>query len=145
MTEDRIRRILVVTDHAEPTPELISTIRKRAEAGDVQFRVVVLNPARAEVHLLHPERHDRAREAEDVLHRVVEELEAATGGRVIGSVSVRHDPMDAVEEVLFSEPVDEIMLHVAPHGLSTRLHQDLQHRLQHVGLPVLSVPHRVVS
>jgi hypothetical protein len=76
-----------------------------------------------------------------VLHRANGVLEEAAGGRVIGSVSVRHDPMDAVEEVLFSEPIDEIMLHLAPHGLSTRLHQDLQHRLQHFGLPILVVPH----
>ena len=56
-------------------------------------------------------------------------LERAAGGPVIGSVSVRNDPMDAVEETIFSEPIDEIMLSVAPHGLSTRLHQDLPHRL----------------
>ncbi len=145
MTPTRVSRILIVTDVAPPSPELAAAVRHRSEQGPAQFRVVVPNPARAELHLLHPERHDRAREAEDVLHRVVEELEASAGGRVIGSVSVRHDPMDAVEEVLFSEPIDEIMLHVAPHGLSTRLHQDLQHRLQHAGLPVLSVPHHVVS
>ena len=30
----------------------------------MQFRLVVLNPARAELHLLHPERHDKAAEAE---------------------------------------------------------------------------------
>ena len=141
----RITRILILTDVAEPSPELVDSIRHRHERGPAQFRVVVPNPAQAELHLLHPERHDRAREAEDVLHRVVEELEAAAGGRVIGSVSVRHDPMDAVEEVLFSEPIDEIMLSLAPHGLSSRLHQDLQHRLRHGGLPVLSLPHRVVT
>jgi len=139
MTEDRIRRILVVTDHAEPTPELISTIRKRAEAGDVQFRVVVLNPARAEVHLLHPERHDKAVEAEQVLRRALPDLESAAGGPIIGSVSVRHDPMDAIEEVIFSEPVDEVLVAVPTHHLATVLHQDLQHRLKHFDLPVTAV------
>ena len=34
---------------------------------------------------------------------------------------------------------DEIMLSVAPHGLSTWLHQDLAHRLHHFGLPVTVV------
>ena len=145
MTPSRVSRILIVTDVAAPSAELVTAIRHRRDQGPAQFRVVVPNPARAELHLLHPERHDRAREAERVLHQAIEALELAARGRVIGSVSVRHDPMDAVEEVLFSEPIDEIMLHVAPHGLSTRLHQDLQHRLQHAGLPVLSVPHHVVS
>ena len=145
MTPSRVSRILIVTDVATATPELVAAVCHRRDQGPAQFRVVVPNPARAELHLLHPERHDRAREAEQVLHPAVPVLEAAVGGRVVGSVSVRHDPMDAVEEVLFSEPIDEIMLHAAPHGLSARLHQDLQHRLQHHGLPVLSIPHRVMT
>jgi hypothetical protein len=131
--------MLVVTDHAEPSEALLEAISRRAESGRVQFRVVVPNPARAELHLLHPERHDKAQAAEQVLHEALPELERAAGGRVIGTVSVRNDPMDAIEEVIFSEPIDEIMLSVAPHGLSTRLHQDLQHRLAHFGLPVTVV------
>ena len=145
MTPTRVSRILIVTDVAAPSDELVAAIRQRRDQGPAQFRVVVPNPARAELHLVHPERHDRAREAEDVLRRALEVLELAADGRVIGSVSVRHDPMDAVEETLFSEPIDEIMLHLAPHGLSIRLHQDLQHRLQHYGLPILVVPHRQVT
>ena len=141
MTEARTLRILVVTDHADATPALLDAIRHRAETGDVQFRVIVLNPARAELHLLHPERHDKAAEAEQALLKATPALEQAAGGPVIGSVSVRHDPMDAVEETLFSEPIDEIMLSVPAHGLSTRLHQDLPHRLHHFGLPVTVVQH----
>ena len=139
MLEERTLRILVVTDHAEPTPELREAIRHRAETGDVQFRLTVLNPARAEVHLLHPERHDKARQAEQVLIRALPDLEAAAGGPVIGSVSVRHDPMDAIEEVVYSEPVDEIMLAIPEHHISSWLHQDLAHRLRHFGLPVIVV------
>ncbi|MGZ6752748.1 MAG: hypothetical protein ACXVEJ_04705, partial [Nocardioides sp.] len=103
MTDVRRTRVLVVTDHAEPTEELLAAIRGRAAEDGAQFRVLVLNPARAEVHLLHPERHDKAAEAEQVLLAALPELEAAAGGPVIGSVSVRHDPMDAVEETIFSE------------------------------------------
>ncbi|MCW2806067.1 MAG: hypothetical protein JWQ93_22 [Marmoricola sp.] len=136
----RRTRILVVTDSAEPTAALVEAIRHRAESGDVQFRVVVPNPARAELHLLHPERHDKAHEAEQVLDKALPGLEIAAGGRVIGSVSVRNDPMDAIEETIFNEPVDEIMLSVARHGFATRLHQDLPHRLEHFGLPVTVVP-----
>src|SRR3954452_7528454 len=88
-------RVLVVTDAAEPSPSLREAIRHRAEAHDAQFRLVVLNPARAEVHLLHPERHDKTAEAEAVLRAALPALEAAAEARVIGSVSVRHDPMDA--------------------------------------------------
>ncbi len=45
-------------------------------------------------------------------------LEAAAGRPVIGSVSVRHDPMDVVEDVLRNEPIDEIILAVSTHFLA---------------------------
>jgi hypothetical protein len=139
MTDERIARILVITDRTAATPELIEAIRERSERGPSQFRVVVPNPAAAELHLLHPERHEKAAEAEMVLLRALPDIEEAARGHVIGSVSVRHDPMDAVEEILFSEPVDEIIVSVVSHGIGRWLHQDLQHRLTHFGLPVTSV------
>src|SRR6476646_11213651 len=113
-----VDRVLVVTDVAEPSPELLDALRRRAARSPARFRVVVPNPARAELHLLHPERHDKTAEAEQVLHQALAALELAAGGRVLGSVSVRHDPMDALEEILYSEPIDEIFLSVATHGFS---------------------------
>jgi hypothetical protein len=139
MTQQPATRILVVTDHADPSDELLEAIALRAQTGDVQFRVVVPNPAHAELHLLHPERHDKAHEAEVVLRQALPVLELAAGSPVIGTVSVRNDPMDAIEETIFSEPIHEIMLAIAPHGLSTRLHQDLAHRLRHFNLPITVV------
>lgn len=50
--------------------------------------------------------------------------------------------MDAVEETLFSGPIDEIVLSVPAHHRATVLHQDLQHRLQHFHLPVTVVQGR---
>jgi hypothetical protein len=136
-----LHRVLVVTDAAEPSPSLTEAIRHRAETHDAQFRLVVLNPARAEVHLLHPERHGKAAQAEEVLRKALPTLEAAADAPVIGSVSVRHDPMDAIEETLFNEPVDELLLDVPPHHLSSWLHQDLEHRLAHFHIPVVSIRH----
>lgn len=136
-----IQRVLVVTDAADPSPSLRNAIRHRATTRDAQFRLVVVNPARAEVHLLHPERHDRAREAEAVLRSALPTLEADAGATVIGSVSVRHDPMDAIEEVIYSEPVDEILIDVPTHHLASLLHQDLEHRLAHFHIPVLTIRH----
>jgi hypothetical protein len=134
-------RILVLTDTSEAAPEIVDAIAARAHEN-VRFRLVVLNPARAEVHLLHPERHDRAREAEKVLLRTLVRLEEVTPGHhVVGSVSVRHDPMDAIEETMFAEPVDEILLHVREGTLARRLHQDLPHRLAHYGIPVHTIEH----
>src|SRR5690349_6190477 len=104
MTE-HVDRVLVVTDAPEPSDALLEAIRGRAARSAARFRVVVPNPARAELHLLHPERHDRAVEAEEVLRHALPVLEDAAGGHVIGSVSVQHDPMDAIESVMHAEPV----------------------------------------
>jgi len=145
MPEIRTHRVLVVTDTAEPTRSLREALRDRAENGDVKFRLIVLNPARAELHPLHPERHDRATEAEAALRSTLPQLELAVHAPVIGSVSVRHDPMDAIEETLFSEPVDEIILDVPPHHVSSWLHQDLAHRLAHFRIPVLTIRHETTD
>jgi nucleotide-binding universal stress UspA family protein len=136
---ERTHRILVVTDRTAASPELLHAISERAARDLVQFRVVVTNPAAAELHLLHPERHAKAAEAEAVLRDVLPLIESAAGADVIGSVSVRHDPMDAVEETINNEPIDEIMVCVAPHGLSRLLQRGLPQRLKHLGLPVSSV------
>ncbi len=141
MDYSRRQRVLVVTDRAQPSQTLLKAIRHRAEQGDAQFRLVVVNPARAELHPWHPERHDKAVEAEHVLHAAMPDLTDAAGGRVIGSVSVRHDPMDAIEEILFSEPLDEILVDVPAHHLASLLHQDLEHRLKHHGVPVVTIRH----
>ena len=135
----RPARVLVVTDHTTATPDLVAAMRERAARGTVQFRVLVPNPARAEVHLLHPERHDKAAEAERVLRLALPAFEEAAGNHVIGSVSIRHDSFDAIEEMMLNEPVDEIILSLAPHEISRWLHLDLPHRLAHLDLPVLTV------
>jgi hypothetical protein len=139
VSEDPKARILIVEERADVTDEFLAAIRTRAAAGPAQFRVVVPNPAPAEIHLLHPERHERAAEAERTLRAALPQLEEAAGGPVIGTVSVRHDPMDAIEDVLFNEPIDEIFLSVTTHTIARWLHQDLSSRLAHYGIPVTTI------
>jgi hypothetical protein len=138
MESSQLVRVLVVADHPEATA-LLDALRDRASRGPIDVRVVVPDPARAELHLLHPERHDKAAEAQRKLDASLPGIEAATGGRVTGSVSIRHEPMDVIEDVVFNEPVDEIMLALQLHGLSQRLHHDLPRRIAHLGLPVTTV------
>lgn len=135
----RSARVLVVSQGAAITPDLIAAVRERALRSPARFRLIVPNPAHGEIHLFHPDRHTKADEAEHALLRALPALEAAAGGLVIATVSVRHDPMDAVEDVLFSEPVDEMILALAAHPISTRLHADMAHRLAHYGLPTTIV------
>jgi hypothetical protein len=132
-------RVLVITDRDGASEEVLAAIRDRAAKGAAQFRVVVPNPAKAEFHLLHPQRHDKAAEAETVLRAALPAFEQAAGGHVIGTVSIRHDPYDAVEEVMLSEPVEEIIVSIAPHHLNRWLHLDLPHRLQHFHLPITTL------
>jgi hypothetical protein len=132
-------RILVVSDRTAASAELLGAIAERARRGPVRVRVLVPNPAPAEWHVMHPDRHDKAAEAERVLAEALPAIEQAAEGPVIGTVSIRHDPMDAIEETLHDEPFDEIVLSRAPHDLQRRLHVDLAHRLAHLGLPVTDV------
>ena len=139
MVDQPLSRVLIVEEGAAPTTALLDAIRTRAGQGPTQFRVVVPNPAAAEIHLLHPERHEKAAEAERVLNAALPQFEEAAGGPVIGTVSVRHDPMDAVEDVLFNEPIDEVLISVTTHTIARWLHQDLSSRLRHHGIPVTTI------
>lgn len=139
MTTPELKRVLVVTDRTAATPALLDTIRGRAARGPAEFRILVPNPAAAEWHPTHPERHDKVAEAKVVLAEALPLVEAAAGRPVEGSVSIRHDAMDAIEEALQDEPFDEIILATAPHGVERWLHIDLPHRVAHLGLPVTTV------
>jgi hypothetical protein len=128
-----------MTDRVAATASLLDTIRGRAARGPATFRILIPNPARAEWHPGHPERRDKVVEAERVLARALPLIEEAAGHTVEGFVSIRNDPMDAIEETLREEPFDEIIIATAPHNVERWLHIDLPHRLAHLGLPVTSV------
>jgi hypothetical protein len=132
-------RILVVVERGDPSPALLQAISERARRGPAEFRVLVPNPAPAEWHPFHPERRDKVHEAERVLMRALPRIQDAADDAVRGRVSVRHDPMAAIEEMLHDEPFDEILLATVPHAFERRLHVDLPHRLAHLGLPVTCV------
>jgi hypothetical protein len=131
--------VLVMTDRVAATPSLLDTIRGRVARGPATFRILIPNPASAEWHPMHPERRDKVVEAERVLAQALPLIEEAAGQAVEGSVSIRHDPMDAIEETLREEPFDEIIIATAPHNVERWLHVDLPHRVAHLGLPVTEV------
>jgi hypothetical protein len=54
-------------------------------------------------------------------------------------VSIRHDPIDAVEETVRNGTVHEIIVSTLPHNVARRLHVDLAHRLVHLGLPITTI------
>jgi hypothetical protein len=132
-------RVLVVANITATAPSLIEAVHERAARGPARFHLLVPNPAPADLHLLHPERKDRVSAAERALIRALPILDAAVGSPVTGSLSIRHDPMDAIEDALWSGHFDEIILSTLPHRLSRWLHIDLPGRVRHLGLPVTTV------
>ena len=127
-------RVLVVTDRADVTTELLEALGARARRGSAVFRVLVPNPAPAEWHPFHPERHDKVVEAERVLTRALPAIQDVVDDAVRGRVSLRHDPMAAIEEMLHDEPFDEIVLALSGAHLDR-----LARRVAHLGLPVTAV------
>jgi hypothetical protein len=139
MSTEHPARVLVVAHHTADEPVLLDAIRQRAEQSPAQFVLLVPNPAQAEWHLFHPERRDKVIEAEQTLERALPQLTEAAGGSIRGIVSIRHDPMDAIEDAVHNDHFDEIIISAIPHHLSHRLHLDLADRVQHLGIPVHEV------
>jgi hypothetical protein len=131
--------ILVVAHRTAATPALIEAVRERAQRGPCWFHLLVPNPARPDAELIHLEHRHRVAEGERVLATAVPLLEEAAHRPVDGSVSTRHDPMDAIEEALRDDEFDEIILSTLPRSVSRWLHIDLPRRVAHLGLPVTTV------
>jgi hypothetical protein len=131
--------VLVVAHRTAATPALLEAVRERAERGSARFHLLVPNPAPADWHPLHPERHEKRKEGETILALALPLIDDASGGRTSGSVSTRHDPMDAIEETLRDGDFDEIILSTLPHSVSRWLHVDLPRRVAHLGLPLTTV------
>jgi hypothetical protein len=133
-------RVLVVAHKTAATPALLKAIRERAARGPARFHLLVPNPHHPD--LRHPSEvtHPNVTEGEQVLALALPLIEEACGGcPTDGTVSPRHDPMDAIEETLHEEDFDEIILSTLPHAVSRWLHLDLPHRVAHLGLPLTTV------
>jgi hypothetical protein len=131
--------VLVVAHKTAATPALLDAIGERAERGPARFHLLVPNPHMPgwlPSELAHP----HVSEGEQVLALALPLIEkAAAGCPVDGSVSPRHDPMDAIEEALHGADFDEIILSTLPRAVSRWLHIDLPHRVAHLGLPLTTV------
>lgn len=126
------------------TPALLDAIRARVARGAAGFHVLVPNPAE-HAEITAAERSRTHREGEHALALALPLIDEAAGQHVHGSVSSRHDPMDAIEEQLRAGDFHEVILSTPPHSISSVLHADLAHRVAHLGLPVTTVAARVRS
>jgi hypothetical protein len=125
-------RVLVVAHKTAATPALLEAVRRRAAHGPAAFHLLVPDP--------HPPGlHPHLSEGEQVLALALPLLSEAAGAPVDGTVSPRHDPMDAIEETLRDADYDEIILSTLPRAVSRWLHIDLPRRVAHLGRPVTTV------
>jgi hypothetical protein len=130
--------VLVVAHKTAATPALLEAVRQRAAQGPAWFHLVIPKPHPAgwrPSEAAHPD----VTEGEQILALAVPLIEEATHRPVDGSVSRRHDPMDAIEEALYEGDFDEIILSTLPRSVSRWLHMDLPRRVAHLGLPVTTV------
>jgi hypothetical protein len=130
--------VLVVADKTAATPALLTALRARADRGPVRFHLLVPNPDLASwrpASIQHPD----LTHGEQVLALALPLIEDATASPVTGSVSTRHDPMDAIEQALMNGKFDEIVLSTLPHHVSRWLHVDLPSRVAHLGLPLTTI------
>jgi hypothetical protein len=130
--------VLVVAHKTAATPALLEAVRRRADRGPVRFHLLVPNPHHPSWHPSEA-RHPNVTEGEQVLALALPLMDEAAGTHVDGTVSRRHDPMDAIEEALHDGEFDEIILSTLPHRVSHWLHVDLPSRVEHLGLPVTTI------
>ena len=130
--------VLLVAGWTAATPAVLEAVRARVARGSATFHLLIPNPSE------HAEITDEARrrhheEGERALQLALPLLQEAAGGPVEGSVSIRHDAMDAVEETVREGEFHEIIVATLPRRVSHWLHVDLPQRLSHTGLPVTTV------
>jgi uncharacterized membrane-anchored protein len=131
-------QVLVVAHQTADSPALLDAVRARAAQSPATFHLLVPNPS-AQAELTEHEREQHVAQAEQVLERVLPLFDQAAGTPAEGSVSIRHDPMDAIEETLRDGDFHEVIVSTLPHGISRWLHLDLPSRVAHLGLPVTTI------
>src|SRR5262249_32434692 len=130
--------VLVVAQKTAATLALMEAIRQRAERGPARFHLLVPNPAR-HAEITDAERQHHHTEGGHILALALPLIDQAAGTHAEGSVSIRHDPMDAIEEALDGADFREIIVSTLPHSVSRWLHADLPRRVARLGLPVTTV------
>jgi hypothetical protein len=129
-----MKRILVVANRTLCEQHLLDAVRARRDAGPVH------------VHLLVPASHpphgtwtdgSSEKEASDRLADILETL--AIGGIPATGQIGDPNPVTAVQDLLRTEHVDEIIVSTLPRGVSKWMAQGVVKRIARLGLPVTHV------
>jgi hypothetical protein len=147
---DKVRRYLIVTDHALDDQQLAATVQPSLAAGPCQFYLLVLaTPAGTKDRVLwgalsgsSASAPNPGPAAEQGWHRARAQLaHNLVGLRKLGAdadgETGEPPPLRAIREVLARRPCEAIILATAPHRLTRLLAMDLHHRAHRsFGLPV---------
>ncbi|MBA3843185.1 MAG: hypothetical protein H0X39_11340 [Actinobacteria bacterium] len=131
-------QVLVAANQTAASPPLFDAIRERAARTPATFHLLVPNAA-PHAEITDGERRRHHLEAENMLALALPLLDGAAGAHVEGSVSSRHDPMDAIEEALHDGGFHEVILSTLPLHVSHWLRADLPGRIARLGIPVTTV------
>jgi uncharacterized membrane-anchored protein len=131
-------QVLIVANKTAATPALLDAVTRRASQSPATFHLLVPNVA-PHAEITDEERRRHRRDADQMLALALPLIEQASGGPVTGSISVRHDAFDAVEEILHDGEFNEIILSTLPRHVSEWLHSDLPSRLGRLGLRLTTV------
>jgi hypothetical protein len=149
--------VLVVANQTIGGSELRKELRKRVEAGQCSFYVVVPNTAAAHYHVVPaaggfvpmptldaygPATDEEAtEEARERLRGVLAEL-AEMGAQAEGHLGAA-DPVEAVEDTLADRQFDEVIVATLPHRVSRWLGSDVPDQIgRRFALPVTTVVSR---
>jgi hypothetical protein len=130
-------RVLIVANRTAATEPLLNAVRRRADAGDAEFHLLVPATPRGLHRVVDPEVAGR-QEAEAQLALALDMLREATGAEVTGHVGDA-DPMAAIADTLHKREVDEIIISTLPRRLSRWMRLDLPSKARGLGKPLTHV------
>ena len=123
--EAATRRILIVANRTAATPLLVEAVRTRAAEGPSTFALLIPN-------------EPKKGGADWTLDTAIPLLERAAGAPVEGIVG-EEDPFEAVRSALQDPGFDEVIVSTLPKRVSEWLRRDLPHRIEKLGVPVITV------
>jgi hypothetical protein len=133
------RRLLLVANRTATHAKLCEAVGEHARRapGAVRFHLVVPAMPRGLHWAVDPEVAGRE-EARHQLEAALPALSAAAGSPVTGEVGDA-DPFAAIQDALFRESFQEIIISTLPRRVSRWLRQDLPSKARALGLPVTHV------
>ncbi len=132
-------RYLVVAHQTATSPELQRQVT-RIVKEDASAEFAILVPASTHTGSQFAIDESGAREAaRERAHEAAAMLEQ-TGATVVRTAAGSRYPYDAIADELRDRPgYEALVICTLPAGISRWLHQDLQHKAEHFGLPVIHV------